>query len=193
MYRILVILSGIPCSGKSTLTHNLISKYSNDFRIFKIERDDVFSRISNMYPDVGNNKRNKLISNAMNEIYTQFNECDVSSILFVDSCSGGDGVKEFIMSKAHARTHTIVINIKPKLLDSEGAGAAILDMDFYISRASRRPPHQVFPKELGAQIKELTKCYSQWNLTEPSSLWTVYTLDWLWTMDDIHDFTIGLN
>jgi hypothetical protein len=65
-------------------------------------------------------------------------------------------------------------------------------MNFYISRASKRPPHQVFPKELGAQIKELTKCYSQWNLTEPSSLWTVYTLNWSWTIDDIHDFTIGL-
>jgi hypothetical protein len=175
--RILVIMSGIPCSGKSYLTSILIENFSNDYKVLKIERDEIFGRIISNNPKIGNNKKNKLISQEMNEIYDKFNESN-DTILIVDSCSGGDGIKEFIMQKAEKRTKSIVINFIPKLINDT------FDIDFYLHRATSRTPHYVFPKEHDKQVKELEKCYQQWTMSYKSEKWDVIDLDYDWKFDD---------
>jgi adenylate kinase family enzyme len=176
--RILIIMSGIPCSGKSFLTNIIIEKFSEQYNVIKLERDEIFGRIISNNPNIGNNKKNKMIGEEMTRIYNQFNESD-NSILIVDSCSGGDGIKEFIMQKAEKRTMTVIINFIPKLINNT------LDMDFYLQRASTRPPHYVFPKTLDAQIKELEKCYSQWTMSYNCDKWNVIDLEYNWNYDDI--------
>lgn len=175
--RILIIMSGIPCSGKSFLTSIVIEKFFASFDVIKLERDEIFGRIISNNPGIGNNKKNKLITQEMNQIYDKFNE-STNAILIVDSCSGGDGVKEFIMQKAEKRTKTIVINFIPKLIGNS------LDMDFYLHRATTRTPHFVFPKDHVAQIKELEKCHSQWTLSYDCDKWMVINLDYDWKFDD---------
>ena len=175
--RILIIMSGIPCSGKSFLTNLIYEKFSCSFDVINLERDEIFGRIISNNPGIGNNKKNKMITQEMNQIYDKFNESS-DSILIVDSCSGGDGIKEFIMQKAENRTKTIVINFIPKLIGNS------LDMNFYLHRATSRTPHYVFPKEHEAQIKELEKCYSQWNHSYNCDKWMVIDLHYDWKFDN---------
>ena len=175
--RILVIMSGIHCSGKSYLTSIMIQTFS-DHNIFIIERDEIFGQIILNNPGIGSNKKNKLITEKMRIIYEQFNESE-NSILIVDSCSGGDGVKEFIMQKAEKKTQTIVINFIPKMNNN------VLDIEFYLKRASERPPHYVFPTTVDKQIKELEKCYSQWTFSKDCDKWNVIDLTFDWNLNDI--------
>ena len=175
--RILIIMSGIPCSGKSFLTNILINTFSDRYNVIKLERDEIFGRIISNNPGIGNNKKNKMITEEMNQIYKQFNE-SLNAILIVDSCSGGDGIKEFIMQKAEKKTKTIVINFIPKVISD------VLDIDFYMERATTRTPHHVFPKEHNAQIKELEKCYSQWTMSYNCEKWCTIDLEYDWKIDD---------
>jgi tRNA uridine 5-carbamoylmethylation protein Kti12 len=175
--RILIITTGIPCAGKSFLTSLLQSKYKDTHAILKIERDEIFQHVIDANPGVGNNKKNKLITEKMNEIYTQFNTHLSNAILIVDSCSGNDGVRKFIMDKANGKTKTIIVNIQPKTSHDE------LDIDFYITRAQQRPPHYVFPRDLDAQIKELHKCYGQYSSPQESNTYDVISLMYDWTSD----------
>ena len=172
--RILIITTGIPCAGKSYLTSLLQKRYKDTFNVLKIERDEIFGQIIQAYPGVGNNKKNKLITEKMNELYTQFNTSTTDTILIVDSCSGNDGVRQFIMDKATEKTKTIIVNIRPKTVD----GA--LDIDFYLKRAQQRPPHYVFPKAQEEQIKGLNKCYSQYNQPNESDKYDIINLDYDW-------------
>jgi tRNA uridine 5-carbamoylmethylation protein Kti12 len=176
--RILIIMSGIPCSGKSYLTSILNENFSDDYTVLKIERDEIFGRIISNNPGIGNNKKNKMITEEMNKIYDKFNSSD-KTILIVDSCSGGDAVKEFIMQKAIMKTKTIVFNFIPKMNDDK------LDIRFYFMRAQERPPHFVFPKEEDKQIKELEKCYQQWTMSYICEKWSVIDLEFDWKIDEI--------
>jgi len=171
-------MSGIPCSGKSYLTSILIDNFSDDYKVLKIERDEIFGRIISNNPGIGNNKKNKMITEEMNKIYSNFNSSD-NTILIVDSCSGGDGIKEFIMQKAEMKTKTIVFNFIPKMNDDK------LDIQFYLKRAQERPPHYVFPKKEDEQIKELEKCYTQWTMSYKSEKWDVIDLEYDWKINDI--------
>lgn len=176
--RILIIMSGIPCSGKSFLTNLIKKKFTQYFDVIKLERDEIFGRIISNNPGIGNNKKNRMITEEMNQIYERFNQ-STNTILIVDSCSGGDGIKEFIMQKAEKRTKTIVINFIPKRIGD------VIDMDFYLYRASTREPHYVFPKVRDAQIKELEKCYSQWTHSYNCDKWQTIDLEFNWKIDDI--------
>jgi len=174
--RILVIMSGIPCSGKSFLTSIIEEKFSCSYDVIRLERDEIFGRIITQNPGIGSNKKNRMITQEMDKIYGKFNE-SMNAILIVDSCSGGDGIKEFIMQKAEKKIKTIIINFIPKLIVNS------LDIDFYLHRATSRPPHHVFPKEHGAQIKELEKCYAQWTWSYVCDKWSVIDLHYDWKLD----------
>jgi tRNA uridine 5-carbamoylmethylation protein Kti12 len=181
MSKILIIATGIPCAGKSFLSSLIEDKYKNTYKILKIERDEIFGRIVESCPGIGSNRRNKLISEKMNEIYTEFNESLDNSILIVDSCSGNEGVRQFITDKAKNKTKTIIVNIYPKTVNGD------LDVDFYLKRASLRAEHYVFPKSTDAQIKELQKCYSQHCNPQKRDEYEVINLEHDWTEEELKD------
>lgn len=187
MNKVLIIMSGIPCSGKSFLTSKIITLVGfngkditlSPYKTFKIERDEIFTQVGENNKDLSKNKKTKLISESINLIYDEFNNYDSNAILIVDSCSGTDELKEFIMNKAKSKTKTIIINFIPKTIDG------VLDLDFYLSRANSRPPHYVFPKTRDEQIKELQKCYKYWTLSKPSDKYTTINLEHDWKIEDI--------
>ena len=177
--HILIIVTGIPCAGKSYLTTLLQSKYKDKYTFLKIERDEIFGKIVETYSNIGSNKKNRLITEEMNKIYIEFNSSINDVILVVDSCSGSDGIRQFIMDKASSKTKTIVVNIHPKVISNS------LDIDFYIKRAKAREQHYVFPRELEAQIKELRKCYDQYRPAQKSHNYDVVDLNFDWNSEDI--------
>lgn len=181
--KILIILSGIPCSGKTTITSYLANYYKSLFNIIIIERDVIFHDIITQNPGIGRNKRDKLISAKMNELYEIYNDSLINTILIVDSCSGSDGVKSYIQNKATSSTKHILINILPKLIHLE-SGDDILDIPFYIKRAENRPPHQVFPHEQNAQILELYRCHKHWTHTKEFNTFTIIDLNTEWLLSD---------
>jgi hypothetical protein len=183
--KILIIISGIPCSGKSTITSYLANYYKFSFNIIIIERDVIFHEIITQNLEIGRNKRDKLISAKMNELYEVYNNSPLNTILIVDSCSGNDGVKSYIQNKATSSTKYILINIIAKLIQLE-SGDEILDIPFYIQRAINRPPHQVFPHECKSQILELYRCHKHWTHTKEFSNFTIidFNAEWLLSNDN---------
>lgn len=164
----LIILAGIPCSGKSTLVRELTTRIPN---LFIIERDEIFSRISAMHPSIGKMRKNKMIALEMDKIYDQFNQNE-NSTLVVDSCSGNEGIRQFIIGKAHTATKITIVNFLIKMIDNE-----TIDYDFYLSRAMSRPPHYVFPKTYNEQLHELEKCAKYFTPAEKSELYTTIDIN----------------